>query len=99
MVWGCEQVHEFWHKTTTILSDVIGCPIPTDPIVLLLNDDFKLHLLKRQRKMWLAGSTATDHRGWWVGEGFCFCAVCVFLLYAPFDTDCHTLWSLFCMSE
>ena len=59
MVWECEQVHEFWNKTTSIISDVIGCRIPTDPIVLLLNDDSKLHLLGRQKNIWLAGSTAT----------------------------------------
>ena len=59
MVWECEEVHDFWHKTTSIISDMIGCPIPLDPVVLLLNDDSRLNLTEKQRKIWLAGSTAT----------------------------------------
>ena len=59
MVWECEEVHDFWHKTTSIISDMIGCPIPLEPVVLLLNDDSGLNLTEKQRKIWLAGSTAT----------------------------------------
>ena len=38
---------------------MIGCPIPLDPVVLLLNDDSRLNLTEKQRKIWLAGLTAT----------------------------------------
>ena len=38
---------------------MIGCPIPLDPVVLLLNDDSGLNLTEKQKKIWLAGSTAT----------------------------------------
>lgn len=52
-------MHEFWGKTTSIISDLIGHQIPVDPIILLLNDDSKLNLFEKQRKIWLAGLTAT----------------------------------------
>lgn len=58
MVWECEEVQEFWHKIAATIGDLIECPIPVDPIVWLLNDDSKLQLFEKQRKIWLAGSTA-----------------------------------------
>lgn len=58
MVWECEEVQEFWHKIAKTIGDIIGRPIPIDPIVWLLNDDSKLQLFEKQRKIWLAGSTA-----------------------------------------
>lgn len=58
MVWECEEVHAFWHTIAATVSNLIGKSIPVDPIIWLLNDDSKLELTERQRKIWLAGSTA-----------------------------------------
>lgn len=58
MVWECEKVQEFWNNVATTIGDLINCQIPVDPIVWLLNDDSKLQLFEKQRKIWLTGSTA-----------------------------------------
>lgn len=58
MVWECPEVYDFWAKVTSVMSDMIGKPVPLEPIPLLLNDDSHMGLNARQRKIWLAGLTA-----------------------------------------
>lgn len=45
------MLHEFWDETTSVISHMIGDKIPVDPIILLLNDDSKLNLCDKQRKI------------------------------------------------
>lgn len=59
VLWECPEVQRFWTNAMKELSGLIGKQIPLDPVLLLLNDDSKFELVERQRKLWLAGLTAT----------------------------------------
>ena len=57
-MWECPGVYDFWGRVVSVLTDLLGTPVPCEPIPLLLNDDSQMTLSEKQRKLWLAGLTA-----------------------------------------
>ena len=58
MMWECPGVLDFWGRVVAVITELLGMPIPCEPIPLLLNDDSQMTLNEKQRKLWLAGLTA-----------------------------------------
>lgn len=56
--WECPGILDFWGTVVNTLTGVIGVILPMDPVVHLLNDDSRLSLTDKARKIWLAGLTA-----------------------------------------
>lgn len=58
VMWECPGVSSLWREVIGTIADLTGVQFPMAPAVHLLNDDSRLGLLEKTRKVWLAGLTA-----------------------------------------
>ena len=58
VMWECPGVSGLWREVIGVIADLTGVQFPMDPAVHLLNDDSRLGLPEKTRKVWLAGLTA-----------------------------------------